>query len=230
MIGPGNKRFVNKKRKRDEPEWIVVLFVVLALIAGGLLKVYIETRMIEFSNDEISFSYPENWIVETNINVNDLDFGFRGRTEDDYDKILLKATSMLSESTYKTNVSLRSIFQPNMLPIESFLDPFPGIVSNLANQYEKILSNFNVIKNQKITFNNAQGIRIDYTFVSESILNSEGYSIPVVVYGVDYIVAVNNTAYILTVRFDSEKIDEEMDFCEKMINEFYIRGYQRGMR
>ena len=185
MIDPGNKRFVNKKRKRNEPEWIVALFVVLALIAGWFLKVYIEGKTIEYSNDEISFSYPENWIVETNINVNDLDFGFKGRTEDVSDKILLKASSMLSESTYKTNVSLRSIIQPNILQTESFIDPMPGIVSNLANQYEKILSNFNVIENQKITLNNAQGIKIDYTFVSESILNSEGYSIPVVVYGVD---------------------------------------------
>jgi len=218
------KRFENKKRKREEPEWIVAVLVVLALVAGWFIKVYIENKTVEFTNNEISFSYPENWIVETNIYANDLGSGFRGRPEDISDKILIRASSMISESIYKTNVSLRSINKSWELQTEGLLDSIPGIIFNIADQYESTYDNFTVIDNEKVTISGEQGIKIDYSFVSKPVTDSGGYYLPVIVYGMDYIIPVNNTVYILTVRLDADKMDDEMDFCEKMIEQFHIKG------
>lgn len=219
-----SKRFINKNRKRDEPDWVVAIFVIIALTAGWFIKLHIENKMEVFSNNDISFYYPENWLVETDIYSNYPDSGFKGRTENLLDKILIKATSVFSESIYKTNVSLRAIIKPGRFQSERLLfDSLPGILLDLAEEYESTFNNFDVIENQKIFVDTFPGIRMDYSFVSVSLSDPKGYSIPSVVYGIDYIVPVKNIIYIISVRFDASRADEEMDFSKKVIERFSIK-------
>jgi hypothetical protein len=225
MIKPERTRYYNKKRKRDEPEWIVALFVITALIAGWIIKYSIENKMNVFSNTDISVSYPATWIVETDIYSDNPDSGFKGRAEYGSDRILLMASSLLSESLYKTNISLRAIIKPGQFQSERLLfDPLPGILLDLAEEYENVLCNFDIIDNQKIFVDSAPGIRFDYTFVSSSLLDPKGYSIPSIVYGTDYIVPVENTIYVISVRFDEGRAEEEMDFSNKVMKNIRVEA------
>jgi hypothetical protein len=223
MKNSEGKRYINKRKNMDESEWIVALFVIVALVCGWIIKYNIENEMAVFSNNDISLAYPQNWIVETNIYSNEQDSGFKGRAEYVSDRILLRASSVLSESLYKTSISLRAIMKPEQLQTENLFDPLPGIVLDLAEEYKNGYCNFDIINNQKIIINDIQGIRVDYTFVSSSMLDPKGYSIPSVVYGIDYIVPVNNTVYVISVRFDADKTDEELDFAARVMHKLRIK-------
>jgi hypothetical protein len=183
--------------RRSEPEWVVVLVVVVALVAGWLLKTNVESSTLEFSGPGLSLRYPGGWLQEINPQAG----------------TLFSASDIRSGSLYRSSFVVRTTEALPALPadaqgteIEKQLTP---AVTSWSFQRGQELAAFRVLGTEPAVVGGRQGVMLHYAFVSEPIASPFRQALPVVVEAADYLIPAGDRMLVLTAAADGTRFAEE---------------------
>ena len=182
--------------RRTEPEWVVVVVVVVALVAGWLLKSYVEGSTVAFTSPEVSLSYPALWLRDVNPDAVTL-FG---------------ASDMRSGSSYSSNVAVYVSAALPSLPAASGqadIEKMTPAITAWSFRRGQELDGFRVLGTEPAQLGGRVGAMIHYAFVSDPISSPFRKALPVVVEAADYLVPLVDKTIILTVAADGMRFGED---------------------
>ncbi|MFN8457945.1 MAG: hypothetical protein U0401_25390 [Anaerolineae bacterium] len=189
-----------KTAKREEPEWVVVVVVAIALLLGWLLKTSIESRTDAFNGAGVSLSYPAAWLREPNPAEEGLVF---------------QASDLRSGSLFRTNVALRMAAPPANLAASE--DKLTSAVTTWTFGRSQVLDNYRILATETAQVGGQPAGRVVYTFVNEPIANPYRWALPVVVEAVDYVFLHQGQVYVLTLAADGNRFEPEQGRFEAII-------------
>jgi hypothetical protein len=194
--------------KRQEPEWVVVAVVAIALLAGWLLKSWVESRTTTFSNSDLTLSYPATWLREL------------GEPEQG---VLFAAQDVRSGSLYATHLG---VWIADALPQvrQENVDPTLSAVTAWTFQRGQELEGYRVLGTQAVQVDNIDGTRIDYAYVSEPIASPYRKALPVVVEAVDYLLPYQGKLYVITLAADASRFESEAGQFEALMRRVDFAG------
>jgi hypothetical protein len=175
--------------RRSEPEWAVVVVVVVALIAGWVLKTVVESERVTFSGGGVTLEYPAGWVRENNLGAG----------------ILFRASDMRSGSLYPTNVTLAATEALPQLPVEpgaAVLDRMTPALTAWSFQRGQELTAFRVLDTAPAGIAGRDGAALHYAYVTEPLADPFRQALPVVVEAMDYLIPVGERTIVLTVAAD----------------------------
>ncbi len=182
--------------RRTEPEWVVVVVVVIALVAGWLLKTAAESSTIQFTSPEISLSYPASWLREVDPEAG----------------TLFSASNMRSGSLYRSNIAVRMSDALPSLPVGSEagdIERMTPAITAWSFQRGQELNGFRMLATDSANLGGRLCAMIHYAFVSDPISSPFRKALPVVVEAVDYLVPLGDKAIVVTVAADGMRFADE---------------------
>jgi hypothetical protein len=194
--------------KRQEPEWVVVAVVAIALLAGWLLKSWVESRTTTFSNSDLTLSYPATWLREL------------GEPEQG---VLFAAQDVRSGSLYATHLS---VWVADALPQvrQENVDPTLSAVTAWTFQRGQELEGYRVLGTAAVQVDGIDGARIDYAYVSDPIASPYRKALPVVVEAVDYLLPYQGKLYVITLAADASRFEPEAGQFEALLRRVDFAG------
>lgn len=180
--------------RRSEPEWLVVVVVVVALVAGWLLKTVVEAGTSEYVGPDLSLSYPDTWVRET-----DHDTG-----------VIFSASDMRSGSLYRTNITILSTETLPALPLDApaAMDKMTPAITAWSFERGQELTAFRVLETGPARIGGREGAVLHYAYVSEPLASPFRQALPVVVEAMDYLVPAGDRTIVLTVAADGAQFQE----------------------
>jgi hypothetical protein len=182
--------------RRNEPEWVVVLVVAAALIAGWWLKTSIENSTILFSGPEVSLNYPASWLREVSPET----------------ATLFSASDIRSGSLYRSHVTVQVNDALPKIPGGAGkldIDQMTPAITAWSFQRGQELSGFRALGTEPAQVGGAPAAVLQYAYVSDPISSPFGRALPVVVEAADYLVPLGEKTVIVTVAADGMRFDEE---------------------
>ena len=181
--------------KREEPEWVVVAVVVVALLIGWMLKSLVESRTVTFSGPALSLSYPATWFRELN--------------PDDGD-VIFSATDLGFGSPYRSRVTVRTIEAlPQLARMDDETSSAAAAVTAWTFQRSRDLDGYRVLGTESTELDGHRGVRINYAYVSNPIASPYRKALPVVVEAVDYLFPVGDQTIVITTAADGTQFEQE---------------------
>lgn len=194
--------------KRQEPEWVVVAVVAIALLLGWLLKSWVESRTTTFSNSDLTLSYPATWLRELG---------------EPQQGVLFTAQDVRSGSLYATHLS---VWVADALPQvrQENVDPTLSAVTAWTFQRGQELEGYRVLGTEAARVDNIDGVRIDYAYVSDPIASPYRRALPVVVEAVDYLLPYQGKLYVITLAADASRFEQEAGQFEGLLRRVDFAG------
>jgi len=184
-----------RKVKREEPEWVVVAVVVVALLIGWMLKSLVESRTVTFSSSALSLNYPATWFREVN--------------PDDGD-VILGVTDLGFGSPYGSRVTVRTIEAlPRLARMDDEASAAAAAVTAWTFQRSQDLDGFRLLSTESTELDGRRGVRVDYAYVSDPIASPYRKALPVVVEAVDYLFPVGDQTIVITTAADGAQFEQE---------------------
>jgi hypothetical protein len=190
-------------------EWLVIGLVILALVAGWILKVSIQGQTATFASETLSVRYPVDWLL--------------GKDE----KALFTVTDSDSLSTFKTTFSAcveplgETEEQEYVFKVEGVdasvkpLGQVTGLnaaANRLVMRRNKELKEYNVLSARETTLMGQEALAIEYAFVDSPRAGwAASASLPVVVQAVDTDTVKGDQVYIFTYAADANIFAQEKD-------------------
>jgi hypothetical protein len=188
-------------------EWLVIGLVILALIAGWVLKVLIQGQTATFASETLSVRYPVDWVL--------------GKDEE----ALFTVTDPDSISTFKTTFSARvepleevkeEEYVFKVEGVDASVKPL-GQVSGLNAAANRIimcknrdLKEYNVLSTTPATLSGQNAIAIEYAYVDSPKAGwATAPSLPVVVQAVDTVTVKGDQVHIFTYAADANSFAQE---------------------
>lgn len=196
-----------RKVKREEPEWVVIVVVVVALLFGWLLKMSVENRAATFANSDLTLSYPATWLRDI------------GAAEGD----VLNVHDMQSGSPYSTHLTVE-VADVALLVRRESVDPMTMVVTAWTLQRGQELESYRVLSTEVVEVDGIRGTRIDYTFVSEPVANPYRKVLPVVVEAFDYLLPYQDKVYVITLAADGYRFEEAVGDFEAILRSVDFTG------
>jgi len=197
-----------RKVKREEPEWVVVVVVAVALLIGWLLKTSVESRTVTFSNPDLTLSYPATWLREM------------GAAEEE---VVLKVSDVRSGSLYRTHLTIQVTDAPPQVRQEG-VDPMTSMVAAWTFQRGQELEGYRVLSTEAVEVDGIGGTRIDYAYVSDPIASPYRKALPVVVEAVDYLLPYQDKVYVVTLAADGDRFEQESSSFEAILGSVDFAG------
>jgi len=181
--------------KREEPEWVVVAVVVVALLIGWMLKSLVESRTVTFSGPALSLNYPATW--------------FREMNPDDGD-VIFSAADLGFGSPYRSRVTVRTIEAlPRLAGMDDEAASAAAVITAWTFQRSRDLDGYRVLSTESTVLDGRRGVRIDYAYVSNPIASPYRKALPVVVEAVDYLFLVGDQTIVITTAADGTQFEQE---------------------
>ena len=181
--------------KREEPEWVVVAVVVVALLIGWMLKSLVESRTVTFSSSALSLNYPATWFREVN--------------PDDGD-VILGVTDLGFGSPYGSRVTVRTIEAlPRLARMDDEASAAAAAVTAWTFQRSQDLDGYRVLSTGSAELDGHRGVRINYAYVSDPIASPYRKALPVVVEAVDYLFPVGDQTIVITTAAAGTQFEQE---------------------
>jgi len=190
-------------------EWLVIGLVILALIAGWVLKESIQRQTAIFASETLSVRYPVDWLL--------------GKDEE----ALFTVKDPDSPSTFKTTFSARveplgeaeeEEYVFKVEGVDASVKPL-GQVTGLnaaANRIimrkNKDLKEYNVLSARETILMGQEALAIEYAYVDSPRAGwATAPSLPVVVQAVDTVTVKGDQVYIFTYAADANIFAQEKD-------------------
>lgn len=189
-------------------EWLVIGLVILALIAGWVLKVSIQGQTATFASETLSVRYPVDWLL-----------GKEGT--------LFTVTDPDSPSTFKTTFSARveplgemeeQEYVFKVEGVDASVKPLGEVTglnvagNRLVMRRNKELKEYNVLSARATTLMGQEALAIEYAYVDSPRAGwATAPSLPVVVQAVDTVTVKGDQVYIFTYAADANIFGQEKD-------------------
>ncbi len=170
--------------RRDEPEWVVLATVGLALLAGLILQFSVLGRTETATAGQIALSYPAGWTRA----------GDRAA--------VLSFADTNQGGLFPPTVAVREVPRADVFPGEASLADVGAAWSLTRGER---LESYRVLDVQPTTVNGREAVDVEYAYVSDGRLGSMGGSagLPAVMHAIDTIVASGDKLYVLTVAAEN---------------------------
>ena len=180
-----------RRGRRSEPEWLVVVVVIVALLAGWGLKAVVEGGTATFSGSGVTLEYPAGWVREDELEAG----------------IVFRASDMRSGSSYPTNVTLAATEALPQLPVEAdaesaMLDRMTPALTAWSFQRGQELTAFRVLDTAPAEVGGREAAALHYAYVTEPLADPFRQALPVVIEAVDYLIPIGERTIVLTVAAD----------------------------
>jgi hypothetical protein len=188
-------------------EWLVIGLVILALIAGWVLKVSIQGQTAPFASETLSVRYPVDWLLGKD------------------DEALFTVTDPDSLSTFKTTFSARveplgeveeQEYVFKVEGVDASVKPLGEVTglnaaaNRLVMRKNKELKEYNVLSARATTLMGQEALAIEYAYVDSPRAGwATAPSLPVVVQAVDTITIKGNQVYVFTYAADANVFAQE---------------------
>jgi hypothetical protein len=196
-----------RPRREGLTEWSVIGLVILALIAGWVLKVSIQGQTAPFASETLSVRYPVDWLLGKD------------------DETLFTVTDPDSLSTFKTTFSARveplgeveeQEYVFKVEGVDASVKPLGEVTglnaaaNRLVMRKNKELKEYNVLSARATTLMGQEALAIEYAYVDSPRAGwATAPSLPVVVQAVDTITIKGNQVYVFTYAADANVFAQE---------------------
>jgi hypothetical protein len=185
-----------RPRREGLTEWSVIGLVILALIAGWVLKVSIQGQTAPFASETLSVRYPVDWLLGKD------------------DEALFTVTDPDSLSTFKTTFNARveplgeveeQEYVFKVEGVDASVKPLGEVTglnaaaNRLVMRKNKELKEYNVLSARATTLMGQEALAIEYAYVDSPRAGwATAPSLPVVVQAVDTVTIKGNQVYVFT--------------------------------
>jgi hypothetical protein len=190
-------------------EWLVIGLVILALIAGWVLKVSIQGQTATFASEALSVRYPVDWLL--------------GKDEE----ALFTVRDPDSPSTFNTVFSARvepmgeveeQEYVFKVEGVDALVKPLGQVTglnaaaNRLVMRRNRELKEYNVVAVRATTLMGQEALAIEYAYVDSPRAGwASAPSLPVVVQAVDSVTVKGDQVYIFTYAADANIFAQEKD-------------------
>lgn len=177
------------KHKSWDP--FVILFVLICLIFGWLMKEGIEARTVDFTetNADISLKYPASWLPRPDANAR------------------LSVFDPQSQSYFNTRITLTVTIWYEEEVTEDFIE-------HLRSQRESSYSLYHTISISSCKIDALETTKLDYVYAT--LL--PGMEVPNVVRAIDIIFSKGDLVYILTLSADENEFEGNLSEFDAIIS------------
>jgi hypothetical protein len=196
-----------EKIKHILSEWIVFGIVIIALMIGLVLKTLIGDSFKLFTDGTITVQYPAGWTKRSILPVTEKkEYGFNSLSDEE---VLLEVEELQTDSFYKTTMEVK---KKEILgeEVEDEILALMSAVNSISFEYMKQLDYFKTLNSEEIVIHDMPGIQLEYTYVNKPPEDIGKMTLPVVVYGIDFILIFKGSVYIVTNTFDANLYNEEI--------------------
>lgn len=163
----------------EEPEWIVVITVLVALLLGGVLMLVATGQMAVVTLEKLSVKYPASWSV----------------TDD-------KTSGLVGAQDMASNTSV-------MVQVFRKLDPAkPVLIDDLVTlrsfEQAQKLSLYRVLSTQSVLVGGKSGIMLSYAYVMDPAKSAYQSTLPRVMKGADYLVPYQGQVYLISLEAEAD--------------------------
>jgi hypothetical protein len=196
-----------RPRREGLTEWSVIGLVILALIAGWVLKVSIQGQTAPFASETLSVRYPVDWLLGKD------------------DEALFTVTDPDSLSTFKTTFNARveplgeveeQEYVFKVEGVDASVKPLGEVTglnaaaNRLVMRKNKELKEYNVLSARATTLMGQEALAIEYAYVDSPRAGwATAPSLPVVVQAVDTVTIKGNQVYVFTYAADANVFAQE---------------------
>lgn len=162
----------------------VALVTALALFIGWLIGQQILTRTQTFASQDSPFR---------------MEFPYRWIQADTFQDVVVKKENPLTDSTYKTNVTVESRLLDTQNP--------PTLQTLLDRRVEQrqALSSYHYLSDTDTTVDGEKGREVQYAYVVQPLDEPRRQSLPVVVQGREVIVVTPDRSYYITLAAPADQ-------------------------
>lgn len=177
---------------QQEPEWVVVLVVLLALLLGWLLKATVADSTILLASNGLAIQYPASWV----------------RNSDPEEGLLWEAANLRSGSAYATRVNGR-LLGADQLPMMEEGAELVAVANAWSFQQARLLDGYRTLAIDPVTLDGQPAVRIEAGFLAQPPAGALRQRLPVVVEMAEYIVPRGEGYYVITVAADAANMADE---------------------
>ena len=203
-------------------EWLVIGLVILALIAGWVLKASIQGQTATFASETLSVRYPVDWLL--------------GKDEE----ALFTVRDPDSLSTFKTTFSARMEPLGEVEEEEEYVFKVEGVdasvkplgqvtglnaaANRLIMRKNNDLKEYNVLSTTPTTLLDQNAIAIEYAYVDSPRAGwATAPSLPVVVQAVDTVTVRGEQVYIFTYAADANIFAQEKGTLTVILESVHLK-------
>ncbi|MHB9032795.1 MAG: hypothetical protein ACYC6L_07080 [Anaerolineae bacterium] len=162
----------------EEPEWLVVITVLVALVIGGLVMYLATGRTQTARVNKLSVRYPAQWVLPGEA----------------------QATSLEAQDL-ASQASVRVSIVGNLDPAAPVT--MEDLVTMRAFELAQATELFRVLATKAVQVDAQAATEISYAFVLDSAVSSYLNAVPKVIRGVDYLVPYQGQIYLISYQDDA---------------------------
>jgi hypothetical protein len=188
-------------------EWFVIGLVILALIAGWVLKVSIQGQTATFVSETLSARYPVDWLLgkdeEALFTVKDPD------SPSTFNTIFSAHVEPLEETEEEEYVFKVEGVDASVMPLGQ-VTGLNAAANRIVMSKNKDLKEYNVLSTTPTTLSGQDAIAIEYAYVDSPRAGwATAPSLPVVVQAVDTVTVKGDQVYVFTYAADANIFAQE---------------------
>jgi hypothetical protein len=162
----------------EEPEWIVVITVLVALTLGGVLVLVATGQTAVISVDNLTCKYPANWSL-----TQDKVLGNIGATD-------MSSDARISVRVFRKLDPTKPVTLDDLMTMRSF-------------EQAQNLSLYRVLTTRKVAVDGNGSIVLSYAYINEPAKSAYQASLPQVMRGADYLVPYQGQVYLVSYEADA---------------------------
>jgi hypothetical protein len=171
----------------EEPEWIIVALVIVALLGGAALMAGVRGQTAAVEVDGIVLSYPADWSAA-------------GVLTSDEENALVRVGEMAGRASLTLSV-LRALDPANPVTMDA-------LVAQRGFDRAQREAMYRVLSTTPVELGGKRGVAVAYAYVADPQATAYQSALPVVMEGVDYLVPHAGYVYVLTLEAPAERYAE----------------------
>jgi hypothetical protein len=190
-------------------EWLVIGLVILALIAGWVLKVSIQGQTATFASEALSVRYPVDWLLgkdeEALFTVRDPD------SPSTFNTVFSARVEPMGEVEEQEYVFKVEGVDASVKPLGQ-VTGLNAAANRLVMRRNRELKEYNVVAVRATTLMGQEALAVEYAYVDSPRAGwASAPSLPVVVQAVDSVTVKGDQVYIFTYAADANIFAQEKD-------------------
>jgi len=181
----------------EEPEWIVVALVLVALLGGGALMAGVRWQTMGVEVDGITLSYPAEWSAA-------------GAPTSEGADALVSVGGMESRTSLTLGV-LRELDPANPVSMDA-------LVAQRGFDRAQREAMYRVLSTAPVELGGKRGVGVSYAYVVDPQGTAYQSAVPVVMEGIDYIVPHAGKVYVLTLEAPAEGYAEQAGAFDRIVD------------
>ncbi len=186
----------------EEPEWIVVTVVIVALVLGWALMTVVTSQTMDVVLDDLLVRYPVDWIQDG---------------------------QMAAEEGYELYAAGLSASQPRLaVGVLTELDPaapvsLSELVARRGFSQAATKEMYRVLASERAIIGGKVGVAVTYGYVKDVASASHLSSLPVVMEGVDYLMPYKGKVHLISLEVAASDFEAHRRTFERILRSVHWR-------